>query len=275
MAFAQAGTSYASAVDTFLVVVRDTSIDASSERLIGDQRVLAGDNGRLSSEDGDQLIESLDSWNKQDQQRIQLVGRLRSHGRLLARYFQQLGALAQSDASGRMQTAIQGTATQLNTIGEALRGSPIIAGDGNPFALAGNVAVDFAIRGALRSELNARKDVIRAELTTQRVLLGALENAIAHNTAIAQQAREKRDVIEPLGARTPISKPERWIDSRRSVLLASARLEELRSAKSAAGDLENAFDRLIAGKIELRELVTLTDEMQGLQQLAQLVLDGL
>jgi hypothetical protein len=104
-----AGARYASAVDDLLQVTRDVGVDADSLRLL-DQ--MAG-----SEEARKKVYES----HRGVSASIELMGRLRTHARLLETYFNALNALATTDAPARAQNAAQGAAARAGGLGAVHR----------------------------------------------------------------------------------------------------------------------------------------------------------
>jgi hypothetical protein len=83
--FAQAGTIYTGAVDKLLLVVGNTGVDATSWRLLQDDAIKNQD------------LESYEKLSSIDKERLVIISSLRTHARLLERYFSLLNELATSD----------------------------------------------------------------------------------------------------------------------------------------------------------------------------------
>lgn len=249
--FARAGTVYSAALDRLLVVATNTAVDATSERLLQDDKLI------------NQTLASYKKLSIIDEERLTIISGLRSHARLLTKYFHFLSELATADAPERAQQAIGGVVNSLNALGTQLRGSTLVQNKA-AFTAVTKVVVGFAIRGLLSDEINKRKDTIQIELKTQEELLKALAGAIQHDLRIINQAREQRLVIDPLTAVAPISKPDEWLANRRVVLTSQTKVSELESASEAAGKLREAFEDLIAGKLGLTRINNILTDLESI-----------
>jgi len=256
--FAQAGTTYAVAVDQLLVVAGNTGIDATSERFLQDDAL------------ANVSLESYQKLTSVDRERLQIIGRLRAHARLLALYFSLVNQLATSDAPERAQQALGGVVDNLNSIGNQLRGSKIVTNK-DAITSVTSLVVGFSIRGMLKDELNKRKDTIQVELNTQEELLKALADAIQHDVSVINQSREQRLIINPLRAEEPISNPDQWVKNRRIILTSQATVEELKTASGAAKKLRLAFDNLVEGKLDLQQINTLLIDLDSILAVAEVI----
>jgi hypothetical protein len=256
--FAQAGTTYSAVVDRLLVATAQTGIDATSERLLQDDK--------LSNQD----LKSYRKLSGIDEERLVIVGRLRAHAKLLSQYFQLLNQLATSDAPQRAQQAVEGITDRLNALGTELRGSGLVSNK-DAFAAVTQLVVGFAIRASLKDEFNKRKETIQIELKTQEEMLKALSGAIQHDLTITNQAREQRLVIDPLIATTPIAKPDEWISNRRIVLISQASVAELGTASQAAEELRSAFEDLVAGKLNLQRVNALLSDLESILSVTEAI----
>jgi hypothetical protein len=259
---AQAGTTYAAALDSLLVATGNIELDTTSERLLQD-RTLAN----IS-------LEQYRNLSNQDENLLQLITQLRQHVRLLSRYFGLLYELATSDAPDRAKKAIgdgtTGVIGNLNSIGNQLRGSGFLPG--NVAAAAApitGVIVSGIIRAALKDELNARKDTIQKELLLQEQLLKVLSDRISHDLAITQETREQRLVLAPLMGPTPIAKPDDWIANRRSVLTMKLTADQLKTASDDVKKLREAFEDLVSGKLTLDRVDSLLTDFNSLLTVAE------
>ena len=256
--FAQAGTTYSAAADRLLAAAAQTAVDATSERLLQDDR--------LSNRD----LNSYEALSKIDRDRLQAIGRLRAHARLLSLYFVLLNELATSDAPQQAQQAVDRITTGLNRFGAELRGSPLVTNQ-DAFAAVTKLAVASVIRASLKDELNKRKDTIQVELKTQEEMLRILSAGIQHDLTIINQSREQRLVIDPLIATTPIARPDEWIANRRMVLISQSNIAELGRASQAAEELRNAFESLVAGKLDLPRVNALLSDLDSILSVAEAI----
>jgi hypothetical protein len=259
---AKAGTTYAAAMDSLLVAAATIEIDTTSERLLQDDAL------------SNQTLSQYQNLSGEDEKLLQVITQLRAHVALLARYFELLLRLATSDAPARIGEAIgddkSGVIGNLNTVSAGLRSSGFIGPTGA--AVAGpisSVVVGGLIRGALKDELNARKDTIQKELLLQEQLLQALSDRITHDLEITKETREQRLVIGPLTAAAPISDPDVWIVNRRSVLTMKMTAEQLTTASADVRKLREAFEDFVAGKLTFERVDSLLTDFNTLLTIAE------
>lgn len=256
--FAKAGTVYASAVDQLLVVAGNTKVDATSESLLQDDAL------------SNQSLESYRKLSGVDRERLAIIRRLRTHARLLARYFGLLNDLAASDTPERAQEGVGALAASIDALGKELRSGGLTA---NPdvFAAAGKLVVGLKIRRIAREELATRQETIRVELSTQEILLKELAGSIQKDLKLATQSVEQRRVIEPLLALHPVEKPDQWVAIRRKVLTAQESVGELDTASEAAKKLREAFEDLVQDKLDLQRVNTLLVDLDSLLGIVELI----
>jgi hypothetical protein len=259
---AQAGTTYSAAIDNLLVATEKIAIDANSERLLQDDALL-------------NLTEAqYKALSDEDKKLIRTARQLRQHVELLARYFGLLLELGTSDAPDRAQKAIGDDSTgligNLNAVSSQLRGSGLvpanIASASGPIT---NFVVSSMVRKALKDELMRRKDTIRNELLLQEELLKVLSSRITHDLTITQNTLEDRLVAQPLLSTTPISNPDGWIGSRRTVLTMSATADQLRVASEDVKKLREAFEDFTSGKLTLARVDSLLTDFQALLSITE------
>jgi len=244
------------------VATINIEIDTTSEKLLQDDDL---------SNQTQQLYENL---SNEDEKLLKIVTQLRQHVQLLSGYFGLLYELATSDAPDRAKKAIgdnsSGIIGNLNTIGSQLRGSGLITGAAADVAAPiTKLVVGGIIRGALKDELEERKETIQKELALQEELLQALSDKISHDLTITRETRERRLVIAPLTSPTPISKPEEWIANRRSVLTMKLTADQLKTASNNVRKLRDAFEDLVSGKLTLDRVNSLLADFDALLSIAE------
>lgn len=233
--FAQAGSKYAAAVDQLLVAAGEAQVDATSWTLVADKK----DIGTVNDATYQQKT-------KDDTERLAVIKKLREHAGLLSVYFGHLESLATSDAPERTKGAIQGVVKGMTDLSKGLNTlQPNVFNALPPLT---NIVVDAKIRGALREELDKRKDVIRKELEIQEALLSALKYQISHALKISQSIKEQEVVLAPLQADSPLEKPEDWVLKRHAVVYMATTVDELNSAINAAKKMREAFEGLLSGE---------------------------
>jgi hypothetical protein len=256
--FAQAGTTYANAVDKLLLVAGKTGVDATSWRLLQDDAMKNQD------------LESYKRLSSTDKERLAIISRLRAHGRLLKRYFSLLNELATSDSPERAHQAMGDVVDGINSLGKQLRGNELVSNK-DAFAAVTKLAIGSRIRSILRDEFEKHKDTIRVELNTQEQLLKALADAIQHDLTITNEIREKRLVIDPLIAKEPVSRPQEWVGDRLAVLTSEAKVEELSTAGDAARELREAFEELVSGRLDLERVNILLSDLESILAVAETI----
>ncbi len=259
---AQAGTTYAAAMDRLLIATQEIDIDTNSERLLQDDALT-----NLS-------LEKYRNLSSEDEKLLKLITLLRQHVKLLSRYFGLLYELATSNAPERAQKAIGSSTTgvigNLNKVSAELRGSGFVPS--GLAAAAGPITsaiVSAKIRSALKNELNLRKETIQEELVLQEELLKVLSDRITHDLTLIQMTREQRLVIEPLISKAPIAKPDEWINNRRSILTMSLAAQELKTASTNITKLREAFEDLMSGKLTLDRVNSLLADFDSLLTIAE------
>ncbi|RCJ37913.1 hypothetical protein A6770_14075 [Nostoc minutum NIES-26] len=254
--FANAGSKYANAVDKLLGAAGDIRIDTTSEQLLRNDRII-----NLTVDDYKKLAD-------RDEERLEVIRKLRKHNKLLSNYFQLLNELAGSDAPTRAQGEITGVVENLNKIGNELKGSDLIT---NPaiFQGIGNLVVSSQIRGALHSELEKRHRTILLELTIQKEMLKVLGDSIAQDVKLIRIAREERFVIRPLIQDTTISDEDTWIETRRDLLKMENRGQELQFASDTLGEFQEVFQAFIEGKQSLARVNSFLQEVDNFLQLVE------
>lgn len=241
-AFAQAGAGYANAVDGLLVAAGKAQVDATSWTLVAHKK----DSGPVTNATYKQKT-------KDDTERLAVIKRLRDHAWLLGNYFGHLEALATSDSPDRTKGAIQGVMKGISHLSKELNASyPDVF---NALPQLASIAVDAKIQGALRDELDTRKDVIRKELQIQEAVLTVLKDQISHALTFAKEIKEQDVVLAPLQIPCPedkkpcpLEKPEEWVAKRHAVVYMATTVEEVNSANNSATKMREAFEALLSGE---------------------------
>lgn len=244
--FAQAGAGYAAAVDKLLTAAGLAQVDSTSWTLVMEKNVTGMDDKTYSAK------------SKADLDRLKEISRLRVHAKLLARYFGLLESLATSDAPEKTKTAIEGVVKSLESLFVNL---PPATSALPPF---GKLVVDLKIRAALKSELEARKDVIRKHLQIQEALLAELTGDISHALTLEKGTKEQQLVIDPIVNNAPLKNPEKWVSTRREVIYMPVTVEELNSSSNAAKKLREAFEGLLSGEKSLGRINALITDIESI-----------
>lgn len=238
---ANAGNKYTDAVNVLLDAASSTRVDTTSEQLLRNDRIL------------NQTVADYEKLSKLDEERLEVIGKLRQHNKLLGNYFKLLNQLASSGAPTRAQGEIAGVVENLNKIGKELQGSDLITTPGL-FQGITNLVVSSQIRGALRAELEKRSGTIMLELKIQEVMLKVLGDSMAQDAKLIRIAQEERFVIRPLTQDAAISDADTWIDTRRKLLIMEAKGKELNEASKALSNFQAVFQDFVEGKLSLARL---------------------
>lgn len=259
---AQAGTNYTTAMDNLLVTTIDISIDVTSEQLLQDDALV------------NQKVEDYQRLSKPNEELIRTIQKLRDHTQLLARYFNLLSQLATTNAAGRIQTEIgsntSGLLGSLNQVSTQLKGSNLFTASSSAVvAPLTQIVVGGIVRGALKTELEQRKETIQQELALQERLLKALAKKVGADLELIKEIREQRLVIEALTAPAPIAGKDAWLGARRTVLKMPLTVEQLNTASETVKKLREAFEDLCNGKLTRDRLNALVSDFAMLLQLTE------
>jgi hypothetical protein len=247
---AKAGNTYTTAMDKLLTTAGKIRIDETSEQLLKDDRL------------SNQTPERYNELSKLDVERLEILENLRKHNRLLIQYFTLIDELARSNAPQKAQQEIEGVVGNLNKIGTQLRGSALVPNT-NVIKSVGGLVISSQIRGALREELEKRKDIIDREFQTQQVLLDALGNSIKQDVSLTIESRELRQVIRPLVEEKPIPDTDNWIAKRRAILTMNTTVSELEDASKSAGNFRELFKDFVEGKLNRERFNTLLTDIES------------
>lgn len=259
---AQAGTNYTTAMDNLLLATIDISIDVTSERLMQDDALL------------NQTVADYQRLSNPNENLIETIQKLRDHTQLLARYFNLLSQLATTNAAGRIQSEIgtpnSGLLGSLNQVSMQLKGSNLFTtSSAAVVAPLTQVVVGGIVRGALKTELEQRKEIIQQELALQERLLKALAKKVEADLKLIKQIREQRLVIDALTATAPIAGKDAWLAARRNILKMPLTVEQLNNASDTVKKLREAFEDFCSGKLTRERLNALAGDFATLLQLTE------
>jgi len=253
MAFAQAGSGYAVAVDKLLVAAGAAQVDSTSWTLIVEKQTTAMDEKTYAKR------------SRQDLCRLEQIARLRQQAQLLGRYFGLLESLATSDAPDRTKTAIEGVVAGLAKLKNELPAAATALPD------VGRVVVDLKIRAALREELHSRQEIIREHLRIQEQLLKELADQVKHALEISKDSQEQTLILDPIVSSKGLRSPENWVSTRRRILLTPLTIAELEAASHSAAKLREAFEGLITGEVTAGRMNAVLTDIEGLLSIAETI----
>ncbi|HKA36824.1 MAG TPA: hypothetical protein VKH43_08390 [Thermoanaerobaculia bacterium] len=258
---ASAGAAYGRATDKLIGVAEETSLDADSARLLSEAQ-------GLSREDRRALLEKHAAA-------ADLVGeleKLRKHSRLLTRYFEALGALADDTVDTEAANQINGIAGSLNSAGQALSGSKLLSpAETDLISKAGRLTVRAVRSAALSRELAARADTIDRELRIQQAFLAALRRKVQADLASIASLGRERDITRPF-LEGSIADQRAWIELRRSYVLAPRSVEALSDASEAASKLRSAWAAFVEGRVDESALLSDLEAVISFAESAKAVL---
>lgn len=236
---ATAGAAYGRATDVLLQVTQETAADADSARLLSEAQGLAREERRALLERHAPVSQTLAD-----------LERLRRHARLLGRYFEALGRLAQDDADTQAADATGGAAAALNRLGQELTGSTLLtAAERDALSQTAGLFVAAVRRRVIDRELSDRAAAIDQEIRIQQTLLDAVRRKLRADLESLSSLGRERDVTRPF-VENAVADPRGWIALRRGYLLAPADAEALKSASDAASKLRRAWAAFAAGHFD-------------------------
>jgi hypothetical protein len=242
---ASAGAAYGKATDTLIGAAEETSLDADSARLLSEAQ-------GLSREDRRALLEK----HAAAADLVAELEKLRKHSRLLTRYFEALGSLADDAVDTEAANQINGIADSLNSAGQSLAGSKLLSSaETDLISKAARLTVQAVRSAALSRELAARADTIDRELRIQQAFLTALRRKLQADLASIAALGRERDVTRPF-LEGSIADQRAWIALRRSYILAPRSVEALSDASEAASKLRSAWKAFVAGGVDESTLLS-------------------
>lgn len=244
--FATTGVAYTKTLDAFLEKSDNTAIDASSEYLlVTRKRTLAEGQGSLNEPLTQQLRDRLTKWNDLNKKRHIQFQQLREQLGVMTLYFTRLNDLATSKAPEQIQQSMGGIVTKLNGLGITLMGAP---GFQDIFGQVTTWAVNIAIRGMLRQELEEHQKDILTALTIQEQMLGRFGKELQENLEEIRKNRADR-MASQYTASAPIPDPDAWVANRAALITWPDSAAGLQKAGESAKKVRQAFESLIKGEL--------------------------
>jgi hypothetical protein len=227
----------------------------------------------LLSSDLQELNEDTTNYRKiteKDDKWLVLIGRMRQHSDLLKRYFLALENLANSDAPEQAKQATERIFTQLNGVGTSIQGSPLVSEKvGSALSTIPQIILSQKIKGALREELERRKEAIYRELILQDLVLKLLTTQLQNNLLIIRDSKDNRTTLPPYVSPVPISNPDTWIEKRRNIRTMTLSIEALNNANQASEEFKEAFELLLEDKFTIAHANALLSDIESLLKIAE------
>jgi hypothetical protein len=244
--FANAGKTYASAMDALLVGLLDNDLQNPAK----DKLAYADANNNV------------DTW-------LKLTGLAQQHTDLLRRYFVALENLAASDNPRKSRETTERIFAQLNSVGTLIRPSlltnPLVSDEaGKTYSRIPEFIISNKIKGELRSEIQARKEAIYKELVTQELTQKLLSRQIRKNLVSIQSSKDRLTVKKEYVSPVPISNPQRWIDQRSAIRRLTLSIAGLEAASDASIKFKEAFVELVDDRLTISRANALLDEVDAL-----------
>lgn len=259
--FAAAGNNFAKANDTLLNSAEDIAINTTSERILS-ERI---SQGLQPTEDIKTFAKRYDTnFSKSDKERLELIKELRKHNQILFAYFKKLIYLADSDSSARTQKSVDSIATQLQASGNKL----INFGKIGKLPSVTKIVLDARIRGAIRDELEKRKDTIYREITIQEELLKFLGDSMEHDIEVTRQLQETRLVMLPLFEPLDKINQDDWIQTRHKVMTQNSEvILTINQASGSLGEFREMFIASVGGEETSKRIDNFVKETNSFSEL--------
>lgn len=243
--FAEAGQNFSKANEALLDSAQKIAVNTTSERVLSEIVIRDFKLNPFTSQDRKDFAKRYQNYSQQDIERLELIKELRKHNRLLFAYLNTLINLADSDSSTRTQTAVDSIATQLQASGNKL----INFGKLGKLPSVTKIVLDARIRGAIRGELEKRKDTIYREITIQEKLLQYLGDSMEQDAIITRQLQETRLVLLPLFEPLDESQQDDWLETRYKVMTQdSVVIATINEASANLGEFKNMFVASVGGQ---------------------------
>ena len=257
--FAAAGREYASALDTLLVTSGNYVVDANSEILL-----------RSDLQEPNEDAQNYSRITKLDDEWLVLIGRMRQHTDLLKRYFFALENLATSDAPEQARQTTERIFTELNNVGNAIQESTLVSTQvGSALSPIPKIILSQKIKGALRKEIEERKEAIYREIALQDLVLELLTIQLQKNLKIIRDSRDNRTVLPAYTSPVPINDPDAWVEDRRNIRMMTLSIEALNNATQASEEFKQAFELLLEDKFTIARANAFLSDVESLLKVAE------
>lgn len=257
--FAQAGITYVNASQTLLTEAGKTSINADSALLISTRPNLSTD----------QRLTNVGINNTLMQQRIEILGKIGRHGRLLGQYFQALSALADPKAGGSVGTAAQSAFNSIAKLSPDIKSAKIGGTSVADFIplVAKPIVAAYKVQ-ALDNELKARGESIAQEIALQQAAFQAIAKELSTDARVIRNLQESATNNQYASAS---SLPSDWAAQRIPLMSPPPPVAASNAAADAADQLGKAWQALLANKLDGNGFNLLMTDISNLLTIAQTV----
>jgi hypothetical protein len=257
--FASSGKEYATAMDSLLLSSASAFIDSSSEYLLS-----------TDEQNSDKDLQRYKRSKETLEAFLKVVILLRRHNVLLYKYFRSMDELAASDAPQKAQEVSNRIFNELSQTGQLIASTPLFTANSvEPLTQVPSLIVSAKIKGALRAELLARKEIIYKELLIQELAQRLLSQQIRSDLANIKSLREMRAIKAPYVSAKPIESPDKWIALRAEIEQATTTSEALDSAAQTSKELREAFVDLLNNKLTVARANALLTNIRDFAEVAE------
>ncbi len=249
--FADAGISYAEAVDALTREAASATVDADSAVLTRVRSSVPQDDRARTVLDHNQLL----------RQRVEVLTDLRRHARLLGAYFVTLASMTDPGAPAEFGVAAAELVESLGVVGARLRTARV--GDLAVDDFTGSVveiSVAHVQKAMLERELRARATVLARELDLQQAAMHVVVEGMRTDLALVLRNQEKLEVVDPYRGSAKL--PKSWAKRRREILTASTAVASAEAAGLAARRLGVSFAAVVENRFGAAEFLALMGDIQ-------------
>ncbi|MBH8577026.1 hypothetical protein I8752_29400 [Nostocaceae cyanobacterium CENA369] len=248
--FAEAGKTFAEATNSLLGDAEQITINTTSERLLS-YRITSG-KFQPNDEVAQKLVNHYNELSEKDKERLELINELRKHNQFLQDYFSKLIELAGSDSPDRSKAAVESIANSLQNSGNKLVSlSPIKI---DRLLSVTKIVLDARINGAIKEELQKRKDTIYQEITIQEKVLKELGESLEGDIKTLRNLQEYRLVVQPLTQPEEVN-ADTWIEARYNVMTRNADvITKINDASDKLAKFKEFFIASIEGDLTSKRL---------------------
>jgi hypothetical protein len=263
--FADAGNKFADANNTLLDTAEKIAINTTSERVLSD-RVIQGANP--NAEVTKNFVARYEKeYSAPDKERLELIQELRNHNKLLQDYFAKITKLASSDSPVQTQNSVDDIAKQLQDSGSKLINFKKIG----KLPSVTKIVLDARIRGAIRGELEKRKETIYQEITIQQKILRYISKSMEDDIKVTRELQETRLVLKPLLQPDSFAKLDEneWIKTRNQVMIQDDKiiLTTINQASVTLGEFKEMFVASVGGEQSSKRLNKFIQETNSFSEL--------
>jgi hypothetical protein len=256
--FAEAGKNFADANNALLDTAENVTVNTTSERLLSYRT-----GQELDPSDAKISAERYEELSKKDIERLELIKELRKHNQFLQDYFSTLIELAGSDSPEKTQKSVDNIALQLQNSGVKL----INFGKIGKLPPVTKIVLDARIRGAIRKELERRKETIYREISIQEESLQVLSKSMEDDIKIMRDLQKYRLVLKPLLQPEDIEEDD-WIKARNKLMIQDdSVILAINKAKMSLRKFKAMFIASIEGELTSKSLKQFIQETNSFSEL--------